>query len=65
MSPFLGDTDEETLANVSSAEFEFHDESWDFVSDKAKDFICRLMVKDKRYYCSFDILITLEKLNNL
>uniref|UniRef100_A0A914V0F8 Protein kinase domain-containing protein n=1 Tax=Plectus sambesii TaxID=2011161 RepID=A0A914V0F8_9BILA len=48
LSPFLGDTDEETLANVSAADWDFEDPAWDDVSDLAKDFICRLMVKDKR-----------------
>ena len=48
LSPFLGDSDEETLANVSAADWDFDDPSWDDVSDLAKDFICRLMAKDKR-----------------
>ncbi|CAI2354591.1 unnamed protein product [Caenorhabditis sp. 36 PRJEB53466] len=48
LSPFLGDSDEDTLANVSAADWDFDDPSWDDVSDLAKDFICRLMIKDKR-----------------
>ncbi|CAB3396936.1 unnamed protein product [Caenorhabditis bovis] len=48
LSPFLGDNDEETLTNVSAADWDFDDPSWDDVSDLAKDFICRLMIKDKR-----------------
>ncbi|PIO69785.1 immunoglobulin I-set domain protein [Teladorsagia circumcincta] len=48
LSPFLGDTDEETLANVSAADWGFDDPVFDDVSDAAKDFICRLMCKDKR-----------------
>ncbi|CAI5451947.1 unnamed protein product [Caenorhabditis angaria] len=48
LSPFLGDNDEDTLANVSAADWDFDDPSWDDVSDLAKDFICRLMIKDKR-----------------
>ncbi|WKY09394.1 hypothetical protein Q1695_002059 [Nippostrongylus brasiliensis] len=48
LSPFLGDSDEDTLANVSVADWDFDDPSWDDVSDVAKDFICRLMMKDKR-----------------
>lgn len=64
LSPFLGDTDEETLTNVSVADWDFDDPSWDDVSDVAKvgvsnlpcknsrnpyvkDFICRLMMRDK------------------
>ncbi|KAK5966765.1 hypothetical protein GCK32_009833, partial [Trichostrongylus colubriformis] len=48
LSPFLGDTDEETLANVAAADWGFDDPVFDDVSDAAKDFICRLMCKDKR-----------------
>lgn len=47
LSPFLGNNDEETLANVSAADWDFDDSSWDDVSPLAKDFICHLMVKDK------------------
>ncbi|KIH55342.1 hypothetical protein ANCDUO_14501, partial [Ancylostoma duodenale] len=36
LSPFLGDTDEDTLANVSAADWDFDDPSWDDVSDEAK-----------------------------
>ncbi len=48
LSPFLGEDEKETLANVSAGDWDFDDSSWDDVSDLAKDFICRLMVKDKR-----------------
>ncbi|KJH43328.1 kinase domain protein [Dictyocaulus viviparus] len=48
LSPFHGDTDEETLANVSAANWDFNDPLWSDVSDTAKDFIRRLMTKDKR-----------------
>ncbi|KAJ1359849.1 hypothetical protein KIN20_018667 [Parelaphostrongylus tenuis] len=48
LSPFIGDSEEETLANVSAANWDFDDSLWDDVSDTAKDFIRRLMVKDKR-----------------
>ncbi len=49
LSPFLGETDEETLANVAAADWDYDDPAWDDISDLAKDFICRLMVKDRRY----------------
>ncbi len=48
LSPFLGETDEETLANVAAADWDYDDPAWDDISDLAKDFICRLMVKDRR-----------------
>ncbi|KAK5971358.1 hypothetical protein GCK32_015057 [Trichostrongylus colubriformis] len=33
---------------VGLSDWDFDDPSWDDISDTAKDFICRLMVKDKR-----------------
>lgn len=48
LSPFLGETDEETLANVAAADWDFDDPIWGDITPEAKDFICRLMVKDKK-----------------
>lgn len=41
MSPFLGDTDSETMINISSGEFEYPDpeDGYEDISDQAKDFI--------------------------
>ncbi|EPB67835.1 immunoglobulin I-set domain protein [Ancylostoma ceylanicum] len=36
LSPFFGATDEETLANVSAADWDFDDAAWDDVSETAK-----------------------------
>ena len=47
LSPFLGDNDAETLANVTSGEYDFDDESFEDISDSAKDFISQLLVKRK------------------
>ncbi len=47
LSPFMGDSDLETMANVTRAEFDFDDESFDVISDDAKDFISHLLVKDR------------------
>ncbi|KAI2796533.1 hypothetical protein BLOT_015740 [Blomia tropicalis] len=47
LSPFMGDSDLETMANVTTAEFDFNDESFDPISSHAKDFISKLLVKDK------------------
>lgn len=44
----MGNSDEETLANVSAGDWDFDDPSWEDVSPMAKDFICRLLVKDRR-----------------
>ncbi|XP_076459198.1 uncharacterized protein LOC143292619 isoform X2 [Babylonia areolata] len=47
LSPFLGDTDAETLANVTCGEYDFDDDSFDVITEDAKDFIARLLVKRK------------------
>lgn len=46
LSPFMGDSDLETMANVTKAEYDFEDESFDNISDAAKDFISKLLLKD-------------------
>lgn len=47
-SPFLGDTKQETLANVSAVNYEFEEEFFRNTSALAKDFIRRLLVKDPK-----------------
>ncbi|RWS30208.1 myosin light chain kinase: smooth muscle-like protein [Leptotrombidium deliense] len=47
LSPFMGESDLETMANVTSGNWDFEDESFDVISDEAKDFIEKLLVKDK------------------
>ena len=47
LSPFMGDSDMETMANVTRAEWDFEDESFDEISDDAKDFISKLLIKDR------------------
>ncbi|XP_058253144.1 myosin light chain kinase, smooth muscle-like [Hemibagrus wyckioides] len=46
-SPFQGSTDVETLALVTAATWEFNPEFED-ITDEAKDFICKLLKKEKR-----------------
>ncbi|XP_072541997.1 myosin light chain kinase, smooth muscle isoform X2 [Salminus brasiliensis] len=46
LSPFMGDNDNETLSNVTSATWDFEDEAFDEISDEAKDFISNLLKKD-------------------
>ncbi|XP_055069679.2 myosin light chain kinase, smooth muscle [Misgurnus anguillicaudatus] len=48
LSPFMGDNDNETLANVTSATWDFEDEAFDEISDQAKDFISSLLKKNMR-----------------
>ncbi|KAK6637387.1 hypothetical protein RUM44_007803 [Polyplax serrata] len=47
LSPFMGDTDIETMANVTIAKWDFDDEAFAEISSDAKDFISNLLVKDK------------------
>ncbi|XP_075996672.1 myosin light chain kinase, smooth muscle [Genypterus blacodes] len=48
LSPFMGDNDNETLSNVTSACWDFEDEAFDEISDTGKDFITNLLMKDMR-----------------
>ena len=43
----MGDTDLETMANVTIAEYDYEDEAFDKVSDLVKDFIDKLLIKEK------------------
>lgn len=47
LSPFLGDDDTETLNNVLSGNWYFDEETFEAVSDEAKDFVSNLIVKDQ------------------
>ncbi|NXN89694.1 DAPK1 kinase, partial [Bombycilla garrulus] len=47
-SPFLGETKQETLANVSAVNYKFEEEFFSNTSTLAKDFIRRLLVKDPK-----------------
>ncbi|XP_026058544.1 death-associated protein kinase 2 isoform X2 [Carassius auratus] len=47
-SPFLGDSKQETLANISAVNFEFDEEFFGSTSELAKSFIKQLLVKDTR-----------------
>uniref|UniRef100_A0A672MQ21 Protein kinase domain-containing protein n=1 Tax=Sinocyclocheilus grahami TaxID=75366 RepID=A0A672MQ21_SINGR len=47
-SPFLGDSKQETLANISAVNFEFDEEFFGSTSELAKSFIRQLLVKDTR-----------------
>lgn len=41
----MGETDVETMANVTIAKYDFDDEAFNDVSAEAKDFISKLLVK--------------------
>lgn len=44
----MGETDIETMANVTIAKYDFEDESFGNVSRDCIDFISKLLVKDLR-----------------
>lgn len=46
LSPFQGDTDEETLRNIVDMKYEFEEQYFSQTSDMAKDFIEKLLIKD-------------------
>ncbi|XP_023314705.1 twitchin isoform X11 [Trichogramma pretiosum] len=47
LSPFAGDNDIETLKNVKACDWDFDEEAFRYVSEEGKDFIRRLLVKNK------------------
>ncbi|KAK2833183.1 hypothetical protein Q5P01_017072 [Channa striata] len=47
-SPFQGNSDAETLALVTAAQWDFSEESFDEITDEAKNFISSLLNKDPR-----------------
>ncbi|XP_044302639.1 death-associated protein kinase 1 isoform X4 [Varanus komodoensis] len=47
-SPFLGETKQETLANVSAVNYDFEEEFFSNTSTLAKDFIRNLLIKDPK-----------------
>ncbi|KAG7276359.1 hypothetical protein CRUP_014391 [Coryphaenoides rupestris] len=53
-SPFLGETKQETLANISAVNYDFDEEYFSNTSELAKDFIRRLLVKDPKKRMTID-----------
>lgn len=49
LSPFAGDNDIETLKNVKACDWDFDEEAFRDVSEEGKDFIRRLLIKNKEY----------------
>ncbi|XP_062986355.1 myosin light chain kinase family member 4 isoform X2 [Elgaria multicarinata webbii] len=52
LSPFLGDDDNETLNNILACRWDFEDEEFKKVSEEAKDFITKLLIKAKGWRLS-------------
>ncbi|GFS00827.1 titin [Elysia marginata] len=53
-SPFAGDDNHQTFQFVNQADYDFDDEVWERVSADAKDFIQRLLIKDKKQRMTID-----------
>ncbi|XP_056377002.1 myosin light chain kinase family member 4 isoform X2 [Hyla sarda] len=47
LSPFLGEDDNETLNNIIVSQFDFEGDEFQNISEYAKDFITKLLVKEK------------------
>ncbi|KFQ33159.1 Myosin light chain kinase 2, skeletal/cardiac muscle, partial [Merops nubicus] len=65
LSPFLGDNDTETLNNVLAANWYFDEETFESVSDEAKDFVSNLIIKEKSSRMSAAQCLEHPWLNNL
>ncbi|KAF1466417.1 Myosin light chain kinase 2, skeletal/cardiac muscle, partial [Spheniscus demersus] len=65
LSPFLGDNDTETLNNVLAANWYFDEETFESVSDEAKDFVSNLIIKQKSARMSAGQCLQHPWLNNL
>lgn len=46
LSPFMGDNDMETMANVTRAVYDFDSQAFEPISDLAKDFISKLLLRN-------------------
>uniref|UniRef100_A0A8C8SW98 Myosin light chain kinase family member 4 n=1 Tax=Pelusios castaneus TaxID=367368 RepID=A0A8C8SW98_9SAUR len=52
LSPFLGDDDNETLNNILACCWDLENEEFQDVSEEAKDFISKLLIKEKSWRMS-------------
>lgn len=48
LSPFMGETDVDTMTNVTLGKYNFDDDAFSSVSENAKDFIGKLLQKESR-----------------
>ncbi|XP_023322936.1 myosin light chain kinase, smooth muscle isoform X2 [Eurytemora carolleeae] len=51
-SPFMGESDAETFKHISSVDYDFNVREFNIISADAKDFIRRLLVKNRRHRLS-------------
>nr|XP_025036739.1 myosin light chain kinase family member 4 isoform X2 [Pelodiscus sinensis] len=52
LSPFLGDDDNETLNNILACSWDLENEEFQDVSEEAKDFLSKLLIKEKSWRMS-------------
>ncbi|XP_013377301.1 PREDICTED: myosin light chain kinase family member 4 isoform X5 [Chinchilla lanigera] len=52
LSPFLGDDDAETLNNILACRWDLEDEEFQDISDEAREFISKLLIKEKSWRIS-------------
>ncbi|XP_004847840.1 myosin light chain kinase family member 4 isoform X2 [Heterocephalus glaber] len=52
LSPFLGDNDAETLSNILACRWDLEDEEFQDISDEAREFISKLLIKEKSWRIS-------------
>ena len=60
LSPFGGQNDDETMENIRKCNIRFPGEVFDGISDEGKDFIQKLLVKNRKYdyhFVSFHLFI--------
>ncbi|XP_068117474.1 myosin light chain kinase 3 isoform X2 [Hyperolius riggenbachi] len=65
LSPFLGESDAETMNYIVNCNWEFDLETFEQVSEEAKDFISKLLVKEKSCRLSAGQCLKHEWLSNL
>lgn len=56
----MGDSDGETLSNVTQGDFDFDDEAFDEISHDAKDFIEKCLNKNMRYFRANVVIWTVK-----
>ncbi|XP_038610526.1 myosin light chain kinase 3 isoform X2 [Tachyglossus aculeatus] len=65
LSPFLGETDAETMNFIVNCSWDFDGEAFEGLSEEAKDFVSRLLVKEKSCRTSATQCLKHDWLNNL
>ncbi|XP_013374103.1 PREDICTED: myosin light chain kinase 3 isoform X2 [Chinchilla lanigera] len=65
LSPFLGDTDAETMNFIVNCSWDFDADTFEGLSEEAKDFVSRLLVREKSCRMSATQCLKHEWLNDL